>query len=89
MASKKGRSATRSAGSSAGSAPTRQQQAYLNPLLPPAWERYFTARHAGRYVGLNIACPHCTVQVPRGLKYSSRRWRWLAAHIATHKDDDQ
>jgi hypothetical protein len=58
---------------------------YLQTLLPPAWERFFTARHAGRYFGLKIECPVCHTDAPKSLLYASRKWRWLAVHMAQHE----
>jgi hypothetical protein len=40
-------------------------------------------RRAGKYWGLRIECPVCGER-PTKLK-QHQRWRWLAAHLATHK----
>lgn len=83
--SKNNNSLTRPGGSQAGSTPTPKALAYLQPLLPPMWERYFVSRIAGRYFGLLIECPRCHTSAPKSLKYSSRKWRWLSVHLASCK----
>jgi hypothetical protein len=59
--------------------------AYLRSLLPAGWQRYFHARPAGKYWGLSIICPVCEAKPPQQVRYGSQRWRWLAAHLTSHK----
>lgn len=76
-------SRTRSGTSNVGSTPTPRALVYLQSLLPPSWERFFKSRPAGNYWGLAIACPKCGTGAPAHLTYASRKWRWLAVHMAS------
>ena len=68
-----------------GSKYTQKAMAYLQPLLPTGWERYFSARRAGKWWGLSVKCPVCGDLAPPELHYSSRKWRWLSVHLASHR----
>lgn len=59
-------------------------QVYLGPLLPTGWQRYFSAKRAGKYWGLRITCPFCKATPPTEI-VGARRWRWLSVHVAEHK----
>jgi hypothetical protein len=59
-------------------------QEFLSPLLPVGWQSYFDIRKAGKWWGLSLVCPTCGETPPSKL-LGSRRWRWLAVHIAKHK----
>jgi hypothetical protein len=45
----------------------------------------FVIRRAGKSWGLTVQCPVCNLRPPPELAYGLRRWRWLAAHVSTHK----
>lgn len=59
-------------------------RAFLTPLLPLGWQKYFNIKKAGKYWGLSLVCPVCREAPPSKLT-GSRKWRWLAVHISKHK----
>lgn len=78
--SQKGSSDTQSAERTGGFKLTLSTMDSLESHLPPRWARHFVARQYGRYMGLAILCPVCGASPPAELKYSNRKWRWLAVH---------
>jgi hypothetical protein len=54
-------------------------------LLPSGSENFFTVRKVGAHFGAMVVCPICEERPPIQCIYGNQRWRWMAAHIATHK----
>lgn len=86
---RKGNSKTKSrsplVASQNGSGFMRTASKYLRVSLPDGWEKYYSARRAGKYYGLSINCPVCGEPPPRELELKgAQRWRWLSVHLTIH-----